>query len=210
VILDLGGEDVTVLALPGDGDWSEVEERVVRTIAPLEPHLSETNGTLAGWQLYLPAGDPISRTARVRVRGVVHSVEGQPDVWPGTCVVVRVVTAARSALVSLRKPETSAWSDDEKATVVTPANVYASAVPAGIQAQINRSNNDAVSAEETLSEQPYVVTIDQDLPPAEDDEVLVTACPEDLSMVGRVLRIEHVVRGTERFERQLLCTLIDN
>ena len=78
-------------------DWSTPTERDVTTVAPLEPRPSSEpvqdarNAVVSGWTLYLPAGDPITRLDRVRVRGVVYPVQGEPADW-GVGVVVQAFT----------------------------------------------------------------------------------------------------------------------
>lgn len=105
------GEDITVLTagtvtdpysdattsaweLPAGQSWTtEPSERTVTTIAPLEPRPSDEpvqdarNAVTSGWTLYLPAGDPITRLNRVRVRGVDYPVQGEPSDWGAGIVV---------------------------------------------------------------------------------------------------------------------------
>lgn len=70
-------------------------EREVTTLAPAEPRPSQEpvqnarNALVSGWTLYLPPGDPITAANRVRVRGVVYPVQGQPADWLGSGVVVQ-------------------------------------------------------------------------------------------------------------------------
>jgi hypothetical protein len=122
-----------------------------------------------------------------------------------------VAAGTRNAVVTLRRPATTEWdpdaADGRGATVTTPGAVYASQVSARIQAQINRSHNDTTTAEETVTVPPYLVTVDHDLQPHDGDEVQVVTCAGDPTLVGQPLRIDHVLRGTERFERDLFCTL---
>lgn len=97
------GETVTVLSAgtttdPYSGetteDWSAPTERTATTIAPLEPRPSSEpvqdarNAVVSGWTLYLPAGDPITARNRVRVRGEVYPVQGEPADW-GVGIVVQ-------------------------------------------------------------------------------------------------------------------------
>jgi len=97
------GETVTVLTAgtvvdpyssQNAEDWDHPTERVVTTIAPPEPRPSDEpvqdarNAVVSGWTLYLPPGDPITRYNRVRVRGEVYPVQGQPADW-GAGVVVQ-------------------------------------------------------------------------------------------------------------------------
>lgn len=83
---------------PYSGDpsesWDALTERAVTTIAPLEPRPSlepvqeARNAMVSGWTLYLPAGDPITSANRVKVRGRVYPVQGEPADW-GVGVVVQ-------------------------------------------------------------------------------------------------------------------------
>jgi hypothetical protein len=101
--VDLGGETITILSAgtvtdPYSGEaaesWDTPTERDVVTIAPPEPRPSQEpvqdarNAVTDGWTLYLPAGDPVTRSDRVRVRGEVYPVQGQPADW-GVGVVVQ-------------------------------------------------------------------------------------------------------------------------
>lgn len=140
---------------------------------------------------------------------------------PGTAVIppnwgashAPVADGTRNAVVTLRRPSTMAWdesaNDGKGATVPTPGAAYASNVTARIQALITRSDNDAESAEETITAPPYLVTLGHEQPCREGDEIEVTACVGDALLVDRFLRVDHVVLGTERVERDVLCTLIE-
>lgn len=76
-------------------DWSTPVERDVVTLAPAEPRPSDEpqqdarNSVTSGFTLYLPDGDPIARTDRVRVRGSVYPVQGEPADWMNAGVVVQ-------------------------------------------------------------------------------------------------------------------------
>lgn len=77
-------------------DWDgTLGERSVTTLAPAEPRPSNEpvenarNALVSGWTLYLPAGDPINASNRVRVRGQVYPVQGEPAGWLGAGVVVQ-------------------------------------------------------------------------------------------------------------------------
>lgn len=99
----LPGETVTVLSSGTATDpysaelvesWEDPTEREVVTLAPAEPRPSlepvqdARNAVVSGWTLYLPAGDPVTAQDRVRVRGQVYPVQGQPADW-GVGVVVQ-------------------------------------------------------------------------------------------------------------------------
>jgi hypothetical protein len=79
-------------------DWSNPVERSVETLAPAEPRPSfagdepmqdARNSVTSGFTLYLPAGDPITRKDRVRVRGEVYPVRGTPAAWGHFGIVVQ-------------------------------------------------------------------------------------------------------------------------
>lgn len=97
------GERITVLTAGSTIDpysneatpsWDSPVERDVVTMVPLEPRPSQEpvqdarNAITSGWTLYLPPGDPIGPQDRVRVRGRVYPVQGEPADW-GVGVVVQ-------------------------------------------------------------------------------------------------------------------------
>jgi len=99
------GETVTVVTAGSKVDpysqeavesWDDADtiKREVLTVAPPEPRPSgepvqdARNAVTSGWTLYLPAGDPIDRANRVRVRGIEYPVQGEPSDW-GRGIVVQ-------------------------------------------------------------------------------------------------------------------------
>lgn len=118
--------------------------------------------------------------------------------------------ATRSAIVSLAKAATAAWSDVDEATTTTSPTPYASDLAARITSLVTRSRDaDVDAAEETLRFAQYLVTVYHDVEPYEGDEVTVDTCAGDPSLEGRRLLILSVVRGTSRVERDMFCQLID-
>lgn len=90
----LPGEDVTILAPTTSTDrygntvetWDPPTE--VATVQGLceprpsgEPLQDARNQVTSGFTLYLPAGTVVTPSNRVRIRGVVYAVEGQPADW---------------------------------------------------------------------------------------------------------------------------------
>jgi len=75
--------------------WDDPVARDVLTLAPPEPRPSDEpvqdarNAVTSGWTLYLPPGDPITATNRVRVRGIDYPVQGPPQDWGPAGVVVQ-------------------------------------------------------------------------------------------------------------------------
>lgn len=76
-------------------DWDTATELDIETLAPAEPRPSgeplqdARNQVVSGWTLYLPEGADVVRLDRMRVRGVVYSVLGDPASWRGAGLVVQ-------------------------------------------------------------------------------------------------------------------------
>lgn len=76
-------------------DWSTPSELPIETLAPAEPRPSQEpvqearNAVTSGWTLYLPAGSDVTAQDRMRVRGRVYPVLGQPADWSGEGLVVQ-------------------------------------------------------------------------------------------------------------------------
>jgi hypothetical protein len=77
-------------------DWTTPTELDITTLAPAEPRPSgeplqdARNQVVSGYTLYLPEGSDVTRVDRMRVRGVVHNVLGDPAVWLGAGLVVQL------------------------------------------------------------------------------------------------------------------------
>ena len=75
--------------------WETPSELSIRTLAPAEPRPSgepvqdARNAIVSGFTLYLPEGSDVTSRDRVRVRGRVYNVLGEPAVWTGAGVVVQ-------------------------------------------------------------------------------------------------------------------------
>ncbi len=77
-------------------DWSATPaELSITTLAPAEPRPSgepvqnARNAVTSGWTLYLPYGSDVTSRDRVRVRGVIHQILGEPADWLNAGVVVQ-------------------------------------------------------------------------------------------------------------------------
>lgn len=76
-------------------DWSAPAELEIVTLAPAEPRPSgeftpdARNAVTSGWTLYLPAGSDVTALDRMRVRGEVYPVQGEPADWLGAGMVVQ-------------------------------------------------------------------------------------------------------------------------
>lgn len=80
--------------------WDAPTEVGVTTLAPAEPRPSgeplqdSRNAVTSGWTLYLPEATVVGPRNRVRVRGKVYAVLGEPAAWTrgGLVVQAEVVT----------------------------------------------------------------------------------------------------------------------
>lgn len=77
-------------------DWSAAYELPMQTLAPAEPRPSSEptqdarNSVTSGYTLYMSPGSDITSKDRMRVRGVVFKVIGEPSDWMGAGIVVQV------------------------------------------------------------------------------------------------------------------------
>lgn len=91
-----------------------------------------------------------------------------------------------------------------------PAAPYLSAVPAAIQVQTARGQDEQEVATETVAVRGYVVKID--LATADTkvgDLVDVVTNPDDPDLAGRTLHVTEVPHGSLMLERVLVCQLND-
>lgn len=77
-------------------DWSAPVELSITTLVPVEPRPSSEpvqdarNSVTSGFTLYLPEGSDVTAKDRMRVRGEVYQVLGDPARWLGAGLVVQV------------------------------------------------------------------------------------------------------------------------
>lgn len=110
--------------------------------------------------------------------------------------------------VALREPGTQqVWSPVLEQNTAVPKDPYATDVPARVLALSGQARVIQL-ADDTEVIADYLVTVPASRVVATGHLVDVTACT-DADLTGRALRVEKVVRGTERFERDLFCTLDD-
>lgn len=127
---------------------------------------------------------------------------------PVTATTRNAVGTFRRATTSDSDPD-SGWDDTDRVTTPATGDPYAVSIPVRIQSLItHRSDAERNVAEETVIEASYLITADHDLPPLEGDEFTCESCDDDATLVGRLLRIEHVVRGPDRFERDMFANLL--
>lgn len=77
-------------------DWSvPPAEAPIVTLAPPEPRPSSEpvqearNSVTSGWTLYLPYGTDVTEHDRIRIRGEVYAVKGEPADWLSAGIVVQ-------------------------------------------------------------------------------------------------------------------------
>lgn len=79
-------------------DWTTPAEYDITTLAPAEPRPSgeplqeARNAVTSGFTLYLPMDEDVTARDRMRVRGRVYHVLGDPALWMNAGLVVQVGT----------------------------------------------------------------------------------------------------------------------
>lgn len=117
-----------------------------------------------------------------------------------------VVEGTLTATASLRKPGTQqSWDPDLEQMVAVPLAPYATGA-ARVQALRGEARNITL-ADDTQVLADYLIVVPASVAPATGDLVTVTASGDPL-LDGRVFVIHQVALGTERFERDLFCTLL--
>jgi hypothetical protein len=122
-----------------------------------------------------------------------------------------VATKTMRALVSLRHPgsQAGAFDDTTQQRPDVPLAAYATDVPARVQAQKSTAIRGIVdAAEETLHVAGYLVTLPLDTSAEiKAEDLIQVGSSTDPLLTGRTLRVVDLVRGSERFERDLFCIL---
>lgn len=140
-----------------------------------------------------------------------HTGSGRRQVIPADWEASHRVVAEGTmrGRVAIRNPGSSGeeWSDELEQNVATPHPPYATNVPARILALSGQARVIQLAGDEEVVAD-YLVAVPAGQIVASGDVVDVTATG-DADLTGRSLRVEKVVRGTERFERDLYCTLDD-
>jgi head-tail adaptor len=78
--------------------WANPTETPVLALVPPEPRPSSEpvmdarNAVTSGWTIYLPTGTDVTAGDRIRVRGTVYDVSGEPAAWPDGLVLQATVT----------------------------------------------------------------------------------------------------------------------
>lgn len=118
-----------------------------------------------------------------------------------------VVEKTLRGTASLRVPGTvQTWNPVTEQNDLTPHEPYATP---GCRVQALRGESRRVVVAEDLEVvADYLIVIPADITPAGTDLVTVTGTGDAL-LDGRVFEIQQVELGTERFERDLFCTLTD-
>ncbi|WP_248582597.1 DUF6093 family protein [Nocardioides sp. InS609-2] len=129
-----------------------------------------------------------------------------PDDWAAHHAPVAEGTML-DGTIALREPGTvQTWSDELERNVATPKTPYFTG-GCRIQALTGQARVIAVAEDdETIAD--YLITVPRDVEPLEGHLARVTAV-DDAVLINRTLRVERVVRGTQRFERDIFCTLAD-
>lgn len=139
-----------------------------------------------------------------------HAGSGRRQVIPADWAAAHrpVAEGTMRGRVALRVAGTrQVWSDADDQNIAVPLAPYATDVPARVQALAGQARVIQL-ADDTEVIADYLVVIPAARVVAGGHLVDVTAC-DDPDLLGRTLRVEKAVRGTELFERDLFCTLDD-
>lgn len=119
-----------------------------------------------------------------------------------------VTTRAMRGHVSLRDPEhrTQEWSPTEDQMVSVPAAPYATDLPARVQ-RLGGQPRDVVAAAVDEVAADYLITVPWATTTVQAGHVVTVLDATDDLLVGRTFTVQHTALGTERFERDLFCTL---
>ena len=133
---------------------------------------------------------------------------------PGTPVIparwetghAHVVAGSLRGRVALTDPAraTQQWVDDQWTTV--PAAPYATEVPARIQ-RLTAQSRTVITADDQELVVDHLVVVPWGMAEIRAGHLVAVTGSTDPALVGQVLRVEYVALGTERFERDLFCTL---
>lgn len=141
---------------------------------------------------------------------------------PGTAVLpagwgashAPVLEQTRTATISLATGGTTTgeWNPEtESYDAPGAATAYASSVPASIMPDRSTGDPRVEAAGETLEVFDYLVGIAHDQNTVREGHIAtVTACEGDPELVGRQLRVERADFGSDRFERVLHCSLVED
>lgn len=128
-----------------------------------------------------------------------------PDSWSAHHQPTMATT--RNATCQIEDPtrSTPGEFDPETGTTSAPVPFVVYAGTARVQA-INSASS-AMAAGQDVTQRSYLVAIDADAAPIQQGwPVKITACTNDPQLVGTTLYVADVQLGSERFERDLICT----
>lgn len=127
-----------------------------------------------------------------------------PADWEATHAPV--VLGSMRGRVTLTDPAatTQQWIDDQ--WIAAPAAPYASEVPARVQRLAAQSRTVVVADDQELVVD-HLVVVPWGMAEVRPGHLVTVTESTDTALVGQVLRVEQVALGTERFERDLFCTL---
>jgi hypothetical protein len=144
-----------------------------------------------------------------------HAGSGRRTVIPAGWAATHAPVAAgfmTEATISLRKPGGTGTHFDDTAgrTVATAIPAFATGVPARILALTESSVPPQDAVEDQVRVLGYRISVPRDTTTTglhEGDLVTVTACPGDPMLVAAEFKVTDIVRGTHRFQRDLICDL---
>jgi hypothetical protein len=140
-----------------------------------------------------------------------HTGSGRRQVIPADWEVSHRVVAGGThrGRISLRIPGTTqAWSDADQEMKTTPIEPYATGVPARVL-ELNGEAKVIRTGEDTEVVVDFLVAVAADRDDVAAGHLVTVTVATDGLLVGTTLKVDHVGRGTERFERSLYCTHVD-
>lgn len=193
------------------------DELAVQTLCPAEPRtVGEPGGgpgasALTGWRLYLPSTADVTGPDRVRVRGTLYSVLGQPAAWSGGGLVVDVADVW-TAQCTIRHPG-GTRGDFDPATGLYPTDPFEPHYTGGCQVWVlSPAEQQQLFAEDLITEVGYLVVVDLDDSTGcrVGDLVEITSndANGDSLLVGQTLQVRSFDRGSMPWQRDLRCTLL--
>lgn len=106
---------------------------------------------------------------------------------------------------TIRDPKDTTVGNFDPATGTYPRTPAAPYFTGACRAQQQRQPQEASTGGEEISNHDYLVTVPASVVSVEIGHVVKVTAAVDASLVGRVLQITDVQRGTEIWERDLIC-----
>lgn len=130
-----------------------------------------------------------------------------PDDWAANHGVI--VDSTHSGTVALREPggTPGGWDEEAQQTGTVPHAAYAT-IPCQVHALAGESRV-VLTADDVEIVADYLLTVSRSVDGALEGHLALVTDTGDAALDGKTLEIVRVARGTDRFQRDLYCTLTD-